>query len=463
MKISIYQAIKQSKLFLFGSGLSLCLASCERMLEVDMPTNQIGSEQIFENVQTANAALSGLYAGLYDNSPLSGSETGRILGLYTDDLNFYPATSNNGTLEIFQNMLIDSNLLVNTYWTNAYQKVYMANAILEGVEHSASLPPVEKQRIKGEALIIRSVLFYYLQQLYGDIPYPVTTNYLVNQSIGKTPSAEVLMHIESDLKKAVPLLPDTYRNTERIFLNSKAGQLFLAKVLMSQKKWNESEILLKEIRQSSLYQFQNDATKVFEKSGTHILWQLKPKNSGDAVKEVSTYYFSNSAPTSVALSPSLVSIFDATDQRRINWITAVTVGANTWYRVNKYKNISNNLTEYSIVLRLEEVYLLLAEALANQDKTTEALPLVNTIRQRSGISVLTQPITKENLLNEILTENRKEFFAETGHRFIDLKRNDKLSILSVTKPNWKSFHKNWPIPQKEILLNNHLNPQNEGY
>ena len=271
------------------------------------------------------------------------------------------------------------------------------------------------------------------------------------------------MHIESDLKKAVPLLPDTYRNTERIFLNSKAGQLFLAKVLMSQKKWNESEILLKEIRQSSLYQFQNDATKVFEKSGTHILWQLKPKNSGDAVKEVSTYYFSNSAPTSVALSPSLVSIFDATDQRRINWITAVTVGANTWYRVNKYKNISNNLTEYSIVLRLEEVYLLLAEALANQDKTTEALPLVNTIRQRSGISVLTQPITKENLLNEILTENRKEFFAETGHRFIDLKRNDKLSVLAVTKPNWKSFHKNWPIPQKEILLNNHLNPQNEGY
>ena len=159
MKISIYQAIKLSKLFLLGLGLSLCLTSCERMLEVDMPTNQINSDQIFENVQTANAALSGLYAGLYDNSPLSGSETGRILGLYTDDLNFYPATSNNGTLEIFQNMLIDSNLLVNTYWTNAYQKVYMANAILEGVEHSASLPPVEKQRIKGEALIIRSVLF----------------------------------------------------------------------------------------------------------------------------------------------------------------------------------------------------------------------------------------------------------------------------------------------------------------
>ena len=463
MKISIYQAIKQSKLFLLGSGLSLCLTSCERMLEVEMPTNQISSDQIFENVQTANAALSGLYAGLYDNSPLTGDKTGMYLSLYTDELNFYPATSNNGTLETYQNTLIDSNPFVNTYWTNAYQKVYMCNAILEGVEGSVFLPVAEKQRLKGEVLVIRSVLFHYLQQIYGDIPYPVTTNYMINQSIGKTPSTEVLLRIENDLKDAVSLLTDTYSNSERIFLNRKAGQLFLAKVLMSQKKWNESEVILKEIMQSSLYQFQNDITKVFEKSSSHILWQLKPKNIGEAVREASFYYFANRAPTSVALSPSLVSIFDSADKRRINWITAVNVGANTWYRAYKYKNTSNNTTEYSIVLRLEEVYLLLAEAMTHQDKITEALPLVNSIRQRSGIGVLTQPITKENLINEILTENRKEFFTETGHRFMDLKRNDKLNVLTATKPSWKSFHKLWPIPQKEILLNTNLNPQNEGY
>ncbi|MCX8530854.1 RagB/SusD family nutrient uptake outer membrane protein [Chryseobacterium luquanense] len=458
MKITIHNILITGIL----SVLTTCI-SCEKMLEVDMPTNQINSDQIFENIQTANAALSGLYAGLYDNSPLSGDQTGRILALYTDELNYYQATSNTGIIEIYQNTLIDSNPLVNSYWTNAYQKIYMSNAILEGVENSTALPSAEKERLKGEALTIRSILFFYLQQVYGNIPYPVTTNYMINQTIEKTPTAEVLQRIESDLKEAVPLLNDSYRNVERIFLNRKSAQLFLAKVLMTQKKWNEAEIVLKEIRQSSLYVFQNDITKVFEKSGTHIIWQLKPKNNTDPVKEMSSYYFANAAPLNAALTPAFYNIFDASDKRRLNWITPVTVGSNTWYRVNKYKNTTNNTTEYSIVLRLEEVYLLLAEALAQQDKTSEALPLINAVRQRANISVLTLPLTKEALLSEILLENRKEFFTEFGHRFMDLKRNNQLTILSGVKTNWKTFHQVWPIPQKELLLNNKLNPQNEGY
>lgn len=458
MKITIHNILITGIL----SVLTTCI-SCEKMLEVDMPTNQINSDQIFENIQTANAALSGLYAGLYDNSPLSGDQTGRILGLYTDELNYYQATSNTGIIEIYQNTLIDSNPLVNSYWTNAYQKIYMSNAILEGVENSTALPSAEKERLKGEALTIRSILFFYLQQVYGNIPYPVTTNYIINQTIEKTPTAEVLQRIEIDLKEAVPLLTDNYRNVERIFLNRKSAQLFLAKVLMTQKKWNEAEIVLKEIRQSSLYTFQNDITKVFEKLGTHIIWQLKPKNNTDPVKEVSSYYFANAAPLNAALTPAFYNIFDASDKRRLNWITPVTVGSTTWYRVNKYKNTTNNTTEHSIVLRLEEVYLLLAEALAQQDKTSEALPLINAVRQRANISVLTLPITKEALLSEILLENRKEFFTEFGHRFMDLKRNNQLTILSGVKTNWKTFHQVWPIPQKELLLNNKLNPQNEGY
>lgn len=444
-------------------GILLFLSSCEKILEVDMPGNQINSDQVFENSQTANAALSGLYAGLYDSSPLAGDELGRVLSVYTDDLDLYQATSNTGIIEVFQNTLLDSNPLVNTFWVNAYQKVYMCNAILEGVENSQTLAPVDKQRIKGEALAIRSLLFFYLQQVYGDIPCPVTTNYMVNQELAKLSSNEVLGNIEGDLNQAALLLSDSYRSTERIFLNKKAVQLILAKVLMSQKKWGDATAILTEIKNSPLYQFQNDITKVFEKSGTHILWQLKPKNPGEVVKQASTYYFANAAPNFVAMSTALINVFDNNDKRKMNWTTAVTVGANTWYRASKYKNISNNTTEYSIVLRLEEVYLLLAESMAQQGNINEALPLVNAIKQRSEIAELNQPVAKESLLNEILLENRREFFTETGHRFMDLKRNDKLHLLKVTKPNWKDSYRVWPIPQKEVLLNTNLLPQNEGY
>jgi len=442
------------------------MVSCEKMIDVDLPQNQIPSEQVFEDVQTADAALAALYSGLWDNSPLAGDQTGKLLGTYTDDLSYYATTSTNGILDLYQNTHTDSNAAVYAYWASAYQKIYMANAIIEGVEKSHLLPTADRNRLKGEALLIRSILFFYLQQIYGDIPLPTTTDYNINKSLPKKGSNEVLVTIEADLNAVIPLISDGYRNAERIYPNKKVAELMLAKVYMAQGtsvKWAEAENILKNIIQSPLYTFQNDIAKVFTKTGTHILWQLKPKNPGDAVKEASIYYFTGAAPSSFALSLDLVNAFPANDLRKQNWMAPVTVNGNTWYRAEKYKNRSNNTTEYSIVFRLEEVYLLLAEALVQQDKLTEALPYLNKTKQRAGLSAITNPVTKENMLTEILSENRREFFTEFGHRFFDLKRLGKLQALQATKPNWKDYHQVFPIPQKEILLNTNLNPQNAGY
>jgi starch-binding outer membrane protein, SusD/RagB family len=442
--------------------LQIC-ASCEKMIEVDTPDNQITSQQVFEDVQTANAALAGLYGTLWDNSPLAGDQSGKLLGTYSDDLDYYATASTTGILELYNNTQIDSNPAVYSYWSNAYQKIYTANAIIEGTQNSTGLPISEKNRIKGEALLIRSILFYYLEQVFGNIPFPETTNYQVNQSLPKIASTEVLIKLESDLGQSMSLLTDEYRSTERIFPNRKVAQLMLAKVYMLEGKWSQAENILKEITQSNLYQFENNITKVFNKSGTHILWQLKPKNSGDATKEASVYYFINAAPSNFALSPNLITIFSNTDLRKQNWITAVPFNGNTWYRADKYKNRTNNTTEYSIVFRLEEVYLLLAETLAQQNKIQEALPYLNATRQRAGLAGLVLPISKDTFINEVLLENRKEFFTEMGHRFLDLKRLNQLNSLYPAKPNWKEYHTVWPLPQKDLLLNPNLNPQNHGY
>lgn len=446
-------------------AIMLCFtfSSCEKILETDLPENQMQSETVFENLQTANSVLSGLYAGLFDASPIAGDQSGYNLGVYTDDLDFYALSNTSGLLEIANNTLNEANATTASFWASAYQKVYVCNTILEGLENSQGINMADKQRMKGEALTIRSLLFFYLQQIYGDIPYPVTTNYMINQSIAKTPSAEVMSRLESDLQEAVDLLPDTYRNTERIFINKKAAQFILAKVYMQQLKSEQAEIVLKAIVQSPLYQFQNDLSKVFLKSGTHIIWQLKPRNNTDAVKEATAYYFVNAAPLYVAASTSLVNSFDVGDLRRQQWMAAVTVGANTWYRIEKYKARSANTTEYSIVFRLEEAYLLLAEALARQNKITEALPFINPIKQRAGQAVLTASVSQQVLLDEVLKENRKEFFTEMGIRFLSLKRFGLLGTLVLTKPNWKDHHQKWPLPQNELLLNTNLKPQNTGY
>ncbi len=439
------------------------LMSCEKMLEVDLPENQMLSETVFQDAQTANSVLSALYAGLWEASPIAGDQSGRILSLYTDDLTYYAVNATNGLPEISNNTLIDTNQFVNSLWSAAYQKIYISNSIIEGLDSSNFISTAEKNRMTGEALTIRSLLFFYLQQIYGDIPYPVTTNYQINQSIVKTNADEVLQRIESDLIKAVELLPDQYRSAERIFINKKTAQLMLAKVQMQRSKYADAESTLKAVIQSPLYQFQNDITKVFLKSGTHIIWQLKPKNSGDPVREATLYYFANVAPSSMTLSPALVTSFQTGDLRKQHWIAPVTVAGTTWYRAEKYKARSANTTENSIVFRLEEAYLLLSESLARQNKTAEALPYINPIRQRAAQPLLTSSVSQNTLLDEILKENRKEFFTEMGHRFIDLKRAGQLNTLQATKPNWKDFHKVWPLPQKELLMNSNMNPQNTGY
>ncbi|REC50630.1 MULTISPECIES: RagB/SusD family nutrient uptake outer membrane protein [Chryseobacterium] len=444
------------------SILTTCF-SCEKMLEVETPENQIDKEMVFEDVQTANAALAGLYAGVRDNSMVAGDQMGPILGTYTDDLENHAVTTANGIIDIYRNQHIENNSVIYSAWSSNYQQVYTANAILEGLESSQALPQSQKQRMKGEALFLRTLLLYYQQQLFGDIPYPVTTNYMINQTIAKTPSAEVLERLESDLMESANLLNDAYTNAERIFVNKKAAEMLLAKVLMHQNRWQEAEALLKGIIQSSLYTWEADVSKVFLKTGKHIIFQLKPALAGDPTREANIYYFGTAAPTNYSLSTTLYNSFSAADQRRQKWIAAVPVGSTVWYRADKYKVRLNNSTEYSIVFRLEEAYLLLAECLAQQSKISEALPYVNATRLRAGLTALPASMTQVNLLNAVLDENRKEFFAEMGKRFFDLKRAGQLSQLLSAKPNWQPFHQLWPIPQKELLLNPAMKPQNTGY
>ena len=444
---------------------ALLFVSCENLVEVNYPTNQIGTVQVFEDLQTANAALAGLYAGLRDQSLLTGGSyygAGALLGSYADDLDCY-FYDQNGVVDIANNQQQQTNSNIETIWNTAYQQVYYANSIIYGAEHSTALAEEDKNRIKGEALLVRSLIYFYLQQLFGDIPYTTSLDYEYNRKLSKTDAAAVLEQLTLDLEEASSLLPDDYRDPERIYPNRKAAQLLLARVYLLRQQWPLAEQTAQSILQSPLYQFQPDLDQVFHASGTHILWQLKPQNSGDAALEASFYYFTNSTPNSFVLSESLLHTFAETDLRKTHWMALETFEGQSWYRPCKYKNLpGDNTDEYSVVFRLEEVYFIMAEALARQNRLDEALPYLNATRQRAGLTALTT-LTGEAFISELLAEKRREFFAESGLRFLDLKRWGRLGELSAVKPNWQDYKQLWPLPQKELLLNAHLSPQNPGY
>lgn len=458
-KFNILAAFGLSALVLY------MVQSCDRLLDVQPPIDQISSDQIFSSVNTADAALSNLYTEIQSNSLISGgpSGTGALLGAYSDELINHNVFTQNADSDLYHNVQGSSNSTVKKVWTNAYSEIYAANAIIEGVEKSTALSENDRKRVRGEALFLRSLVYFYLTQMFGDLPYVTSTDYILNQSLAKTPVAELLVMIQNDLYEAKSDLSDDYRNPERIYPNRKTAELLLATLLTTRKQYAEAETLLMGIVNSPLYSWQPDLEKTFKKQGRHILWQLKPLKPNDATGEALLYYFESAAPTTYSLTESLVADFETADLRKQLWIKAKTINGKQYYRANKYSKLSPNNEEYSVAFRLEEAYLLLAEALAEQGKISAALPYLNAVRQKAGLGDVPATVTKEILLDAIVNENKKEFFTEKGIRFFTLKRAEKLSGLTLYKPNWKEYHKVWPLPFSELILNIHLNPQNNGY
>ena len=86
-----------------------------------------------------------------------------------------------------------------------------------------------------------------------------------------------------------------------------------------------------------------------------------------------------------------------------------------------------------IKLRGADIMLLKAEALARKDQLSQAAQVVNTVRQRVNLPVLSAAAvsSKESLLDAILLERRLELAFE-GHRLFDLIRHEKLQSVMNT-------------------------------
>jgi starch-binding outer membrane protein, SusD/RagB family len=120
-------------------------------------------------------------------------------------------------------------------------------------------------------------------------------------------------------------------------------------------------------------------------------------------------------------------------------------------------------TEYNMVLRLAELYLIRAEARAQQGKLSEAITDLNRIRSRAGLSGLAPTLTQAQVLAAVVQERRIELLAEWGHRWSDLRRTGQAdAVLETEKPGWQPGDAYYPIPLSELQRNPNM-VQNPGY
>jgi SusD family. len=173
------------------------------------------------------------------------------------------------------------------------------------------------------------------------------------------------------------------------------------------------------------------------------------------------------------LKPGTVAAFEENDLRLKLWATwrGTPVfppydGIPVYYpfKYTSKQTISGGLTQYYMVLRLAEQYLIRAEAYAHLGNEGGALADINVIRKRAGLKE-SQASGQVALLAAVAQERRVELFAEWGHRWFDLKRTGKataiLGIIPEKQP-WDDRQLLYPIPPTEIRADPYL-MQNPGY
>lgn len=451
---------------LFLTSLILVFTtSCDALLEVEDPIDQLPSSQVFNNESTADAAIATMYAKLRDDTLLTGNLYGLniVLGLYSDELNYY---GHSGLpLENFHlHTILSSNAIVNDIWGKAYHLIYMSNTALEGLNQSTNLPNSVKKQLIGESLFIRALTHFYLNNLFGDIPYIKTTNYLDNQVVSKLNQEEIFQNILTDLIAAKNYLSYNYTTSNKTRANKLSISAFLSRVYLYNNEIINAEIEATEIINSSHFEFEENINDEFLSNSSSTILQLHSQAPNYNTHEANIFIFESGPPSNVALNPSFYFSFENNDLRKENWIKVLDNNG-VWFLPYKYKQKgpSNSISEYSIIFRLAEQYLIRSEARLLQGNIQGSLEDLNKIRSKAGLNELTTSNFSE-IFQHILEERRHELFTEHGHRWFDLKRANKADeVLSPIKINWRPTNIIFPIPENEILINPYLNPQNPGY
>lgn len=445
--------IKKIQTVILLAVLIISSNGCGDFLEIEPPRTDLIRQTVFENDATARAAVADLY---YEMNLISGFASGG-----SNSISYYGAISSDEAIntltistatQFYENSILPDNSRLLSLWSQLYKTIYKANAIMEGVNApSSNVSPALKLEVEGEARFLRAFCHFYLVNLFGDVPLVLSTDYTANQAIGRTPTSQVYEQIILDLKKAQELLSEdySYSSDERIQANKWAATALLSRVYLYLEDWTDAEIQASAIINNTQLFSLADLDKIFLKNSSEAILHLPPP--------FGTVYDRSTARSYTRLQPGLIADFESGDQRFSAWVTNGNVA-------NKYRLSDNSYSEYSMVLRLSEQYLIRAEARAHQDLIQAAIDDINVIRSRAGLAG-TPATNQATCLSAIEHERRVELFLEWAHRWLDLKRTNRMNdVLPPVKPYWQETARLFPIPEAQIMNDPAMtNSQNEGY
>jgi hypothetical protein len=486
MRTNTFGQVKDRRITTVVVFLIIASLSCKKFVEVSPPNTELIATDVFSSNGTSTSAVIAIYTKMFSNA--ESWTIAQNQGLLADELTSY---STFPAQELFY-----TNSMTPTgssgEWDNGYNYIYQANAIIQNLQNNGNISPSVAQQLTGEAKFIRAFWHFYLTNEYGDIPLITSTLYTINQSTSRTPQTQVYVQIIKDLKDAENELnanyvdgTDTTVTTERTRPNKAAAEALLARVYLYSGQYDSAETQANLVIGNSLYGLCAITPTVtngtFLENSTEAIWQLATPLPTTVNTDDAQNFVLHSAPgtgvsKSTCLSPELLNSFEIGDKRRQYWIDSFMTTATSvvvYYYPYKYQAYNTGtVTEYTMVLRLAEQYLIRAEAEAQLGNLGGASADLNTVRNRAGLANIADSISKSEtyLLAAILHEREVELFTEWGHRWFDLKRTSNINaVMSTVTPvkskgsvSWTSTDQLYPIPQSEITDDPNLS-QNNGY
>lgn len=473
------------------------LWACDSLLDVKAK-NTINGD-IYKNTAQIEEALVGAYYGIGgiadagDGGELFGGDfmlIPTLLGRLNGSELFISSVQAPAYADFIDKNILVTNFRVESNWRRAYEVINQVNNILANLDNIDD--QADRDRIQGEALAIRGLLYFEMVRLWApqidadgvnsatDLAIPILIDPIVEVDDIETPIRSTIDQVyeraELDLIQASSLLESLGKNGSRLSYYS--CQAYLARLSMQKSDFSSAYDYADIVISSGVYSLASTPLAAFNNTinsseDIFAIQQTLANNSGDRTTGIGiTTIYSSLVESGLGifgiLGASLNSGFlvnspnyDPADLRGA--IQLNTDSSSTAEDVTAlfYKNVANvallSTAKYLRadhvipIIRLAEMYLTRAEAQFENTLQIDASALsdLNMIRNRAGLTDLT-PTDLNNdpfeFYDAIKQERERELIYE-GHLLHDLKRWGDFVGFGTDDP-WDDNYV-LPIPQSE--------------
>ncbi len=467
IKFKIWLAVSVLGFFTFG---------CADQLEIE-PRQSIGENIALTDYQGVQNALIGAWDGLQDAEFLGANI---IMHPELMTRNMIWGGSYVNFTEIANKQIIPNNASTQPFWMMGFQAIDRANKIIDVVDAGTVNDPLfetHKNRLKGNALVIRAIAHFELVKAYSHpwgytadnshlgVPVIISGTYTPAnaENVSRETVANVYARVIEDLTAAVTLLPESYAKP---FPTKNVAKALLARVYLEKRDWTNAAKFAGEVIEEEAFSLNADPSAFYSTPYTdESIMEVahtssdNPRNTRDDLAN----YWSPYEREDITIPLSAINKFEDTDKRKDIFFSIVDGETTSWF-TSKYMAQEDNVPYY----RYAELLLIRAEALAMlnpSDVPQEAVDILEDIRERANATHVV-PASADELLQAIRLEREKELMHEGKYFFDQLRwRTAEIgfAISSNTATlNWDNARMIFPVPQREMDVNPNLE-QNPGY